>query len=61
MIPAMIPDQLRAALDEVEVHAQAERVELVKNVVGNLSIVVGGAYVGWIDLRTGEVEWKSWP
>lgn len=29
---------------------------LVKNEVGNLAIVNEGTYVGWVDLRTAEVE-----
>lgn len=28
---------------------------LMKNDVGNLSIVEVGAYTGWVDLRTGEI------
>lgn len=32
---------------------------LVKNEVGNLAVVDGGEYVGFIDLRTGEVD-LSW-
>jgi hypothetical protein len=28
----------------------------VKNEVGNLAIVDEGTYLGWVDLRTGEVE-----
>jgi len=29
---------------------------LIKNHVGNLAIERDGDYVGWVDLRTGEVE-----
>lgn len=32
---------------------------LEKNGVGNLSIIGGGVYVGWIDLRDGDVEWTT--
>lgn len=30
---------------------------LMKNPVGNLSVVQGGAYLGWLDLHSGGVEW----
>lgn len=29
--------------------------ELVRNAVGNLTVLVYGVYVGWVDLRTAEV------
>ena len=53
-LPVMTPAQLLAGAREV-----AERfpgADLVKNDVGNLAIVVGGEYVGYLDLRTGQVE-----
>jgi hypothetical protein len=52
-LPNMTPAQLLAGAREV-----AERwpdAELVKNQVGNLSVMDGGRYVAWLDLRTGEV------
>ena len=53
----MTAADLRVALDLVQQRdAQAE---LEKNGIGNLSIISGGYYVGWIDLRTAEVEWTT--
>ena len=52
-LPDMTPAQLLAGAAEV-----AERwpdARLVKNGVGNLAIADGGEYVGYLDLRTGEV------
>lgn len=38
--------------------------ELVKNKVGNLAVIVDGAYTGWVDLQTGKVgladEVRDW-
>jgi hypothetical protein len=50
----MTPAELLAGARQV-----AERfpdAELVKNQVGNLAIVVGGRYVGSLNLRTGEAD-----
>lgn len=30
--------------------------ELVKNSLGNLAVMVDGEYVGWLDLRTAEIN-----
>lgn len=49
----MSPEQLAAAAAEVARRWPAA--VLVKNEVGNLAVVVGGEYVGFVDLRTGEV------
>ena len=53
-LPNMTPAQLLEGARTV-----AERFPgavLVKNEVGNLAIWNGGEYVGWLDLRTGEVN-----
>lgn len=51
----MTPEDLRVACDLVA--NRFPGADLVKNQVGNLSILdTGGLYIGWIDLRTGEVE-----
>jgi hypothetical protein len=53
-LPVMTTAQLLSGAREV-----AERfpgADLVKNDVGNLAIVVGGEYVGYLDLRDGEVS-----
>ena len=52
----MTPQELLSAAHTVL--ARWPEAELVKNGVGNLSILDDGAYVGWINLRDGEV--KSW-
>lgn len=36
-----------------------DRARLVKNSVGNLSVVVDGEYVGYLDLSTAEVCWNE--
>jgi hypothetical protein len=53
-LPNMTPAQLLAGARVI-----AERfpdAELVKNYVGNLAIMVGGEFTGYLDLRTGEVH-----
>ena len=53
-LPDMTPAQLLAAAQAVAERAPDAR--LAKNQVGNLSIMRGGEYVGWVDLRYGEVH-----
>lgn len=53
----MTVNDLLVALELVQQRDPAAGLE--KNGVGNLSIISGGFYVGWIDLRTGDVEWTS--
>jgi hypothetical protein len=58
-LPNMTPAQFLACATEV-----AERfpnAELVKNELGNLAIVEGGRYVGFLDLRAGEVDVRQDP
>jgi hypothetical protein len=50
----MTPQQLLAVTREVV--ARYPQADLVKNQVGNLSVVNAGQYVGFIDLVTGEFE-----
>jgi hypothetical protein len=53
-LPNLTPAQLLEGAREV-----AERfpdAELVKNRVGNLAIMTGVRYAGFLDLRTGEVN-----
>lgn len=50
--------QLTMAAAEV-FSAFRDRARLVKNDVGNLSIMVDGEYVGYVDLRFGEVRWND--
>jgi hypothetical protein len=52
-LPNMTPAQLLAVATEVS--ERFPDAELVKNGVGNLAGFVNGAYVAWLDLRTGEV------
>jgi hypothetical protein len=47
----MTPAQLLAAATEVATRFPAA--ELVKNEVGNLAIMNGGVYAGYLDLRDG--------
>lgn len=47
--------QLREMADEVA--EQYPDATLVKNPVGNLSVVQDGVYLGWLDLHSGGVEW----
>ena len=37
------------------------RYDLRRNEVGNLAIMDGDEYLGWIDLTTGEVDWLGEP
>lgn len=53
MLANMNPQQFLAAATVVA--ARYPTAELVKNPVGNLSVVVDGEYVAYVDLRTGEV------
>jgi hypothetical protein len=53
-LPNMTPAQLLEGARVVA--ARFPDAELVKNKVGNLAIMVGGEYVGYLDLRTGEVD-----
>ena len=53
-LPNLTPAQLLDGAREVA--GRFPDAELVKNDVGNLAIVAGGEYVGYLDLRTGEVE-----
>lgn len=57
-LPNMTPAQLLAGATEVA--RRWPGAELVKNQVGNLSVVVDGVYVGYLDLRDGEVG-DAWP
>ncbi|MGW5519241.1 hypothetical protein [Nocardia africana] len=41
------------------VHARYPDAVLVKNRVGNLSVMVDGEYRGFLDLRFGGVEWDD--
>jgi hypothetical protein len=50
----MTPQKLLAVVREVA--ARYPEADLVKNRVGNLSVMLGVHYVGFIDLRTGELE-----
>lgn len=50
---------LEAALD---VRTRFPHARLVKNAVGNLAIMnEGGTYIGYMDLRTGDVELTELP
>lgn len=40
----------------VEIHQRYPDAELDKNRVGNMSIMDGDMFVGFVDVRTGEVE-----
>ena len=48
-------DFLSAAREVAEWSREREDVELLKNDLGNLSIMWYGQYVGYVDLVTGEV------
>jgi len=50
MTPAQLLDGAQAVAD------RAPDAELVKNEVGNLAIVRNGAYIGFLNLRNGELE-----
>lgn len=50
----MTPDQLLAAASYLLRNEPA--CTLVKNQVGNLTVMVGDEYAGFVDLNTGEVE-----
>ncbi|HEY9413626.1 MAG TPA: hypothetical protein VIQ30_02600 [Pseudonocardia sp.] len=50
----LTPQELLAAAQRLV--AEVPNASLVKNEVGNLAIIDGDAYIGWVDLRTGEVE-----
>jgi hypothetical protein len=50
----MTPAQLLAGAQEVA--GRFPGAELVKNAAGNLAIADGGRYVGWLNLRDGEVD-----
>jgi hypothetical protein len=52
-LPNMRPDQFLAAAQAVA--SRFPDCELVKNQVGNLSILLDGEQIGWVDLRYGEV------
>lgn len=52
-LPDMTPAQLLAGAAEVASRFPAA--VLIKNDVGNLAILAGGGYAGYLDLRTGEV------
>lgn len=54
----MTPAQLLAAAQETAEHAPDAL--LVKNQVGNLTIVQDDEMTGWIDLRYGTVHWEKW-
>jgi hypothetical protein len=51
------PQQLREMADAVA--ARYPDAILVKNQVGNLSVLDGGEFVGWLDLRFGGVNWDD--
>lgn len=53
-LPNMTPEQFLAAAQRVA--ADLPDVELVKNQVGNLTIMAGDDYLGFVDLRYGTVE-----
>lgn len=50
----LTPQELLAAAQQLV--AEVPNAALVKNEVGNLAIIDEGAYIGWVDLRSGEVE-----
>lgn len=50
----LTPQELLTAAQQLV--AEIPNATLVKNEVGNLAIIDEGAYLGWVDLRTGEVE-----
>jgi hypothetical protein len=57
-LPNMTPPQLLSAAQTVI--DRAPDAELVKNEVGNLAIVsTAGEYLGFVDLRNGEVTWMD--
>lgn len=60
-VPARLtPALLRAAADFVETHSPDA--VLVKNTAGNLAIVApDDEFLGWIDLRLGEVSYRDGP
>ncbi|UGT65302.1 hypothetical protein LTT66_18200 [Nocardia gipuzkoensis] len=51
------PQQLHEMADAVT--ARYPDAILVKNQVGNLSVLDGGEFVGWLDLRFGGVDWDE--
>jgi hypothetical protein len=57
MFRTMTPAELAAGAREI--FERAPDAELVKNKVGNLAIVRGDEMIGWIDLRSGVVEWVA--
>jgi hypothetical protein len=50
----LTPQELLVAAQQLV--AEVPNATLVKNEVGNLAIIDGGACIGWVDLRSGEVE-----
>jgi hypothetical protein len=54
-LPDMTPAQLVAGAQEVA--ERAPDAVLVKNQVGNLTIIRDGEMIGWLDLRYGEAHW----
>lgn len=53
---AITPQELLAAAQEIMEREPNSR--LVKNEVGNLAILdEEEGFIGWVDLRTGEVDW----
>ena len=55
VLPHMTPEKLLSAAEDV--FAREPDAKLVKNQVGNLSILRNGYSIGWIDLRYGIVHY----
>lgn len=52
-LPNMTPRQLLDAATQLV--QECPDAELIKNQIGNLAIERDGEYLGWVDMRTGEV------
>ena len=53
----MTVDQMREAAAKIK--KKYSDAELVRNTVGNLTIMVRGIYVGYVDVLNGTVEWNE--
>ena len=56
-LPNMTPAQLLAGATAIA--ARLPGAELIKNEVGNLAIMDGGVYAGYLDLRDGTAHFLS--
>lgn len=56
-LPDMTPAQLLAGAREIA--GRWPDALLIKNQAGNLAISSGGEFVGYLDLRTGEVDGRD--